>query len=238
MIWWIIGLTVVIFWALLYPVTDYWQRWFSRKVLKKGHSGSGALEGKPVICLTFDDGPNPEITPQILDVLAEYHIPATFFLVGYRAERSPELVKKILEHGHEIGVHTYDHCHAYSMFAYKSIKTIRRGIRILENITGESIVWFRPPWGALNFFEVATVKHFNLRIVLWTANAIDWDIKTTPLQIVERLKRKLQPGCIIVVHDAGGDPGAPRHTLDALPQFIEQAQAEGYRFLTLTAIQG
>lgn len=238
MVWWIIGLTVVIFWALLYPVPDYWQRWFSRKVLKKGHSGKSGTEGKPVICLTFDDGPNPEITPQILDVLAEYHIPATFFLVGYRAERSPELVKKILDHGHEIGVHTYDHFHAYSMFAYKSISTIRRGIRILENITGKSMVWFRPPWGALNFFELTAVRQFNLRIVLWTANAMDWDIKTTPLQIVERLKRKLQPGCIIVIHDAGGDPGAPRHTLEALPQFIEQAQAEGYHFATLTAIQG
>ncbi len=236
MVWLIVGISAVIFWALLYPVTDYWQRWFSRLVLKKGQSSKGP-DGKPQIYLTFDDGPNPNITPQILNVLAEYHIPATFFLVGYRAERSPELIQEILDRGHEIGIHTYDHCHAYGMFVYKSINTVRRGIGILERIAGKSIVWFRPPWGALNFFELLAVKYFKLRIVLWTANAVDWDVRTTPLQIVERLKKKLQPGCIIVIHDAGGDPGAPRHTLEALPEFIRQAQAEGYRFGTLASIQ-
>jgi peptidoglycan/xylan/chitin deacetylase (PgdA/CDA1 family) len=229
MVWFFGGILAVLLWTLIYPVTDYWQRWVSGKVIKKGGANGGPDE-KPVIFLTFDDGPNSEITPQILNVLEDYHIPATFFLVGYRAEASPELVKRILDCGHEIGVHTYDHCHAYGMFVHKSITTVKRGIRILEQITGKSIVWFRPPWGALNFFELLAAKHFNLKIVLWTANAIDWDIRTTPLQIVERLKKKLQPGCIIVIHDAGGDPGAPEHTLKALPEFIRQAQTEGYRF--------
>ncbi|HBF39556.1 MAG TPA: hypothetical protein DDW50_19830 [Firmicutes bacterium] len=237
MVWLTIIFVFVMIWALIYPITDYWQRWFSPSVLKRGQSHPQKVDREKKVCLTFDDGPNPEITPQVLDILAQYHIPATFFLVGYRAEHSPEIVRKILDHGHEIGVHTYRHCHAYGMFIHKSINTILQGIQILEKIAGKKVVWFRPPWGALNLFELLTVKYFRLKIVLWTANAIDWDIRTTPVQIVERLKKKLQPGCIIVIHDAGGDPEAPRHTLEALPELIGQVQAEGYRFVTLTNIQ-
>jgi peptidoglycan/xylan/chitin deacetylase (PgdA/CDA1 family) len=232
MIGWGVLLTIVIIWAVIYPVTDYWQRWFSPSVIKKGSPR------EPKICLTFDDGPNPEITPQVLDILAQNHISATFFLVGSRAERSPGLVQRILADGHEIGLHTFLHRHAYGMFLKKSIRTIRQGKIVLEKISGRSISWFRPPWGALNLFEYLELKRLKLKVVLWTANAVDWDLRTTPAQIVENLLNKLTPGCIIVIHDAGGDPGAPRNMLKALPEIIRQCQTKGYRFETLTNITG
>jgi peptidoglycan-N-acetylglucosamine deacetylase len=232
MVWLGIILTGVIIWAIIYPVTDYWQRWFSPAVIKKGQSR------EPSICLTFDDGPNPEITVRVLDILAQNHIPAAFFLVGSRAEHSPKLVQMILDQGHEIGLHTFDHCHAYSMFVHKSIHTVYQGKRALEQIIGKPIIWFRPPWGALNLFEFLTLKHLKLKVVLWTANAVDWDLRTTPAQIVERLRKKLSPGCIIVIHDAGGDPGAPHNMVTALPEIIKQALAQGYCFKTLTDITG
>jgi Predicted xylanase/chitin deacetylase len=224
MIWLGIAFIVVISWAIIYPVTDYWNRWFSPLVLKKVQTR------EPKIYLTFDDGPNPQITPQVLDILAQNRIPATFFLVGQRAEGSPELVRMIVSRGHEIGVHTYHHCHAYGMFIHKSKSTILQGKRVLEELCQRQISWFRPPWGALNLFQYLEARYLKLGVVLWTANAIDWDSRTTPAQIVERLVQKLSPGCIIVIHDAGGDPGAPQNMLKALPEIIRECQNKGYRF--------
>jgi peptidoglycan-N-acetylglucosamine deacetylase len=232
MLWIEIFFTLIIIWVILYPATDYWLRWFSADVIKKG------LTNQPKICLTFDDGPNPGITPFVLDILARNRIPATFFLVGYRAERSPELVAQILANGHEIGIHTYDHCHAYQMFYQKSIATICQGKRVLESFTAQPVTWFRPPWGALNLFEYLLLKKLKLKVVLWTANAVDWDLRTTPTEILERLLNKVRPGSIIVIHDAGGDPGAPENMVKALPEIIEQFQAKGYSFETLANITG
>jgi peptidoglycan/xylan/chitin deacetylase (PgdA/CDA1 family) len=90
----------------------------------------------------------------------------------------------------------------------------------------------------MNLFELLEVKRLKLKVVLWTANAIDWDIRTTPAQIIERITKKITPGCIIVIHDAGGDPGAPQNMLKALPELIKQCQTKGYRFETLTNITG
>jgi peptidoglycan-N-acetylglucosamine deacetylase len=232
MLWIGIFLAFVAMWVIIYPGTDYWLRWFSSNVIKQG------LTNQPKICLTFDDGPNPEITPLVLDLLAQNRIPATFFLVGYRAERSPELVQRILADGHEIGIHTYDHYHAYQMFFKKSIATIRQGKHVLENVTTLPVTWFRPPWGALNLFQYFVLKQSGLKVVLWTANAVDWDLRTTPTEILERLLSKVRPGSIIVIHDAGGDPGAPENMLKALPEIIEQFQAKGYDFETLANITG
>jgi peptidoglycan-N-acetylglucosamine deacetylase len=232
MLWIGFFLALIAIWMIIYPGTDYWLRWFSADVIKKG------LTHHPKICLTFDDGPNPEITPLVLEILARNRIPATFFLVGYRAERSPELVARILANGHEIGLHTYDHYHAYQMFYKKSITTIRQGKRVLDSLSTQPVTWFRPPWGALNLFQYLTLKQIGLKVVLWTANAVDWDSRTTPTEILERLLSKVRPGSIIVIHDAGGDPGAPENMLKALPEIIEQFKAKGYGFDTLAHITG
>jgi peptidoglycan-N-acetylglucosamine deacetylase len=232
MLWIGIFAAFIVIWGIIYPGTDYWMRLFSSYTIKKGHSNV------PKICLTFDDGPNPEITPLVLDILAKNRIPATFFLVGYRAEHSPELVRRMLANGNEIGVHTYDHYHAYQLLVKKSITTILQGKQILEDITGQSVIWFRPPWGAMNMFQLLLIKKLNLRVVLWTANAVDWNERTTPAMILERLRKTVRPGSILVIHDAGGDPGAPENMLKALPEIIEQFQAKGYQFETLTNITG
>jgi peptidoglycan-N-acetylglucosamine deacetylase len=230
MIWFGLLLTLIAFWTVIYPITDYWTRWFNPRVLKKGSTR------EPKICLTFDDGPNPEITPRVLDILAQDRIPATFFLVGRRALNNPELVREILKRGHRIGVHTHHHMHAYRMFYKKSIATIGQAKLILEQICGGPVCWFRPPWGALNLFQYLAAKRLELTVVLWTANAVDWERRTTPAQIVARLVKKLKPGCIIVIHDAGGEPGAPQNMVEALPEIIKQCQIRGYHFVTLADI--
>lgn len=223
---------LLIIWCIIYPLTDLWVRYLDPAVLKKGVSLNSD------ICLTFDDGPNPEITPFILDILAKTNTTATFFLVGSRAEKYPELVEKIINSGHEIGVHTYYHLHAYLMFLGKSFGTIQKGRQVLENLLHRPLIWFRPPWGALNLFQYLVLKIFRLKVVLWSANAADWDGRSTPTDIVQRLLQKTKSGTIIVIHDAGGDPRAPANTLAALPMIIDRLRAEGFRFVTLNTITG
>jgi peptidoglycan/xylan/chitin deacetylase (PgdA/CDA1 family) len=229
----ILILSFLIFsWGVIYPFTDYFVRLLAPEIIRQGTS----KEKK--ICLTFDDGPDPLYTPVLLQLLQTADIPAVFFLVGRKAENHPELVKAILSAGHEIGAHTYYHRHAYSLFLKRSLDTIRQGVKSLQTITGKPLVYFRPPWGALNLFQYLYAKKMGYKVVLWTANAGDWDIQTQPHQIIERLVRKTKPGTIIVLHDSGGDPGAPRNTMNALPGVIEYFKTHGYQFVSLQEICG
>lgn len=228
----IIPLFLLLTWGLIYPLTDFYVRFIAPDVIKRGNT----LEKK--ICLTFDDGPDPVNTPALLKILQTAGIPAVFFLVGRKAEEHPELVTDIMAAGHEIGAHTYYHRHAYLMFLKKSLATITRGIPAIETITRRPLVYFRPPWGALNLFQYLFLKKKGGKVVLWTANARDWDIRTGSKQIVERLQAKTAPGSIIVLHDSGGDPGAPQNMLKALPDIIAYFQTHGYRFVTLDEICG
>lgn len=227
-----IGMIIILTWGIVFPFTDWYVRFISRKTIKKG-SGTGTK-----ICLSFDDGPDPCYTPEILRILREMQIPATFFLVGAKAEGSPELVKRIEAEGHQIGCHTYDHRHAYLLSPWKSVATIREGRLAIERITEKPLCWFRPPWGSLNLFQFRYLKHLGLPIVLWDANACDWKRKTGDSGIFKRLVKKVKPNSIIVLHDSGGESGAPTNTIRALPSIIKWLQNNGYTFVTLETLLG
>jgi peptidoglycan/xylan/chitin deacetylase (PgdA/CDA1 family) len=226
----IVILLLILLWGFLYPLTDFYIRRIAPAVIKKGNA-----PGKK-ICLTFDDGPDPEYTPALLKILQEAGVPAAFFLVGQKCETAPELAAAIRDAGHEIGLHTYYHRHAYLMFLFKSLTTIRQGKSVLEKITNQPLTFFRPPWGALNLFQYLFVKRLNLKIVLWTATARDWDLKTKAGGIMGHLHHKVGPNSIIVLHDSGGDPGAPQNMLQALPRIIDHFKTNGYQFVSLQEI--
>lgn len=221
-----VGIAIFFLWILVFPITDWWVRFISRKAINK-ESGTG---GK--VCLTFDDGPDQRYTPEVLNILKKYKVPALFFLVGAKAERFPDLVKRIEAEGHQIGSHTYFHRHAYLLSPWKSLKTITKGVQALEAIIKKPIVWFRPPWGVLNFFQYLWVRRLGLRIVLWNSSARDWLKKTGASGIMKLLLPKVKPNSIILLHDAGGEPGAPANTIAALPGIIEKLRAAGYTFVT------
>lgn len=222
-----IGIIIVLVWGIIFPFTDWYVRFISRKTIRKGPGTDSK------VCLSFDDGPDPRYTPEILRILREMQIPATFFLVGAKAERSPELVKRIVSEGHQIGCHTYDHRHAYLLSPWKSVATIREGRLAIEKITEKPLCWFRPPWGALNLFQYCYLKHLGLPVVLWNANARDWKKHTGDSGIFKLLVRKVKPNSIIVLHDSGGESGAPDNTIAALPNIIKWLQNNGYTFVTL-----
>jgi peptidoglycan/xylan/chitin deacetylase (PgdA/CDA1 family) len=219
-------------WGGVYPFTDYFTRWFNPLVIKRGNASQKTVH------FSFDDGPDPEYTLALLEILKSFQVPASFFLIGKKAETHPEIVAQIVKYGHEIGWHTYGHQHAYRMSFRKSKASIVRGIGVLTSLAGVSITWFRPPWGALNLFQYREVRKLGLRPVLWTANAQDWSLKSTASLIVQRLARRVRPGAIIVLHDSGGEPGAPANTLRALPEIITRLKSEGYQFVSLHQLTG
>ncbi|MCL6589498.1 MAG: polysaccharide deacetylase family protein [Firmicutes bacterium] len=218
---------ILLAWGVCYPLTDLYVRFISPKSIRKGNSA-----GKK-ICLTFDDGPDPAYTPRLLLVLEKAQIPAAFFFVGEKVQKAPDLVKKIAAAGHEVGYHTYFHRNAYLLFIKKSWAAIHQGRVELEKLIGKPLLWFRPPWGALNLFEFWFLRRLGLRIVLWTANAKDWSNRVSPAEILSRLARKVSSNSIIVLHDSGGDPGSPGRMLKALPEVIGYFQGQGFQFVSL-----
>jgi peptidoglycan/xylan/chitin deacetylase (PgdA/CDA1 family) len=223
---------VLALWITIYPATDFCIRRLAPSVIRRGNVSGKRLH------LSFDDGPDPQYTLELLNILKDLKVKATFFLVGEKAARHPELVRQIIGEGHHIGIHTQYHRHAYLMGPAKSVDSIVRGKKVLEELSGQPLVYFRPPWGALNLFEYWAVRHMGLKVVLWSANARDWEKSTGVAGILERLGRKLSPNTIIVLHDSGGETGAPRNTLAAVPKMIIDFQSQGYQFISLSEITG
>ncbi|HOP74122.1 MAG TPA: polysaccharide deacetylase family protein [Bacillota bacterium] len=225
----LLGLGLIL-WS--YAGWDAGVRLFSGKTIRQGNG-----PGKRVH-LSFDDGPDPRYTPILLDILRQKNVPATFFVVGKRAAAAPDLIRMMREFGHEIGWHTYFHRHAYCLSPWRSMETMRRGKAELEEILGKQLRWFRPPWGASNVFQGWVAKRMGLQVVLWTANAQDWKFSTGKTEIIRRLQSRVKPNTIIVLHDAGGEPGAPGNMLEALPEVIDTLRAAGYEFVSLHEITG
>lgn len=180
----------------------------------------------PGVSITFDDGPNPEITPQILEILARHKIKAAFFVVGERAARHPELIARIIEQEHTIGAHSQHHRHAWLMSPRTTWREWNRSMAVLEGLTGRSVEWVRPPWGGFNLATWLWMKLHGKRIVLWNAEGHDWCAGQTPEKIIARLLKKVNEGSIILLHDAGGDRGAPAHTLQALDELCRRIVEE------------
>jgi len=168
------------------------------------------------VALTFDDGPNPEITPQILDILARHQINATFFVVGKKAARYPDLIKLIQSHGHQLGAHSHNHRFAWFTSPWRTWRDWEECTSTLEKLTGEKVKWVRPPWGTFNLCTWLWIKIRHKQAVLWNAEGHDWLQRQNPQNIASRVLKQINDGSIILLHDDGGDVGAPLNTLKAL----------------------
>ncbi|KPV42810.1 polysaccharide deacetylase family protein [Alicyclobacillus ferrooxydans] len=186
------------------------------------------------VALTFDDGPDPRYTSQVLSILAEEDVKATFFLVAERAAANPSLVAQIVAGGHDIGSHSYRHHHHWFRDPVTTFLDMKRSKETLERMTGRPIRFYRPPWGAFNWFTKLTSLKLGLRPTLWSARAIDWLPGDHATEVEQRVIVGAHPGAIVLCHDAGGAEGAPRNTITALPQAIEQLRRLGYEFSTVS----
>ncbi len=153
------------------------------------------------IALTFDDGPHPEYTSQVLQLLKQFNAKATFFCIGKHMEQHNDLIKKILDEGHTIGNHTYSHSRAFGFFGSKKvIAELQETNSIFDQITGKQIQLYRPAFGVTNPSIKKAIRAMNLQSIGWSVRSLD----TTPLSedaILNRVTRKLVKGDIVLFHD-------------------------------------
>ena len=189
---------------------------------------------KMMIALTFDDGPHPRYTPEILDILGEYGIAATFFTIGENAVYYPHIVTRCQNEGHEVANHTYSH----KDLSKDSFENICNEVCSTENIIYENLdsrtKLLRPPGGLYGKNVIKAAAELDYTLVLWTVDTRDWD-HTPPEKIAEDVLATISPGDIILMHDfIGRDSPTP----DALRIMIPQLLAKGYKFVTVSELLG
>lgn len=193
------------------------------------------MRGKTVseIALTFDDGPDPVYTPKLLDLLKQHGAKATFFVVGENAEKNPQIIKRIHDEGHIIGIHNFVHHTNWFMRPRTVKRQIHRTSDVIKKITGARPMYYRPPWGIVNVFDYANLGY--LQIVLWTSLFGDWRKRVSADKLYKRMRSKLKPGQVFLLHDCGitfgADKDAPANTISALERILDDGRRMDYRFV-------
>jgi peptidoglycan-N-acetylglucosamine deacetylase len=222
---------VVLFLTGLY-MTKYVYRGFGMQmdIIRQGNPELN------LVALTFDDGPDPLYTPRILDILEECQVPATFFMVGRNVELYPAIAQRIVQEGHAIGNHTYTHRSLVPLSEAATKLQIMLADRVIENVTGEKPVLFRPPRGVYSNYTRELLKNERYTMVLWNITSKDWT-ETSARNIATNVVNNTQPGSIILLHDSGdiftSNGGNRENTIKALPLIISGLQEKGYVFVNM-----
>ena len=195
---------------------------------------SYVVTSEQVVALTFDDGPNPEATGLILDILQKYGAFATFFVTGENAERYPELISRIIAEGHELGNHSWDH----TRLTYKLPSAVRQQIEktdaILRYLGYEGDIHFRAPYGHGLLILPYTLMRMGRPHILWSISLCDW-ASPSPEYMMARLGREIGAGEIILLHDGYTDERRSRQATVELVELIMQRYLEkGYNFVTIS----
>jgi peptidoglycan/xylan/chitin deacetylase (PgdA/CDA1 family) len=187
-----------------------------------------------VVALTFDDGPNPDATPRILDTLAEKSVLATFFVLGSHVERWPDLVRRMSHEGHQLGNHGYFHRKLHFRSPFYVSRDIRLGIRAIRRAGAPAPQYFRAPHGFRSPWTTPIAKFYGERTVGWSLGVFDSDCPGVD-EIVRRTIDGVTPGSIVLLHDGDGyNPDGDRlQTAAALPHIIDRLIGKGYEFATL-----
>lgn len=221
-------------------ITETYEQWPTYPTVI--HLGEARTPGSaPKVALTFDDGPDPEWTPKILDILKRYHVHATFFVLGVHAEEHPELIRRILREGHEIGSHTYSHPNLAEASPDKVTLELNATQRLLEWINHRSIIFFRPPYNAdsmpaslADVRPIAQASDMGYIIAGESVDPQDW-ARPGADEIVQRIRDQRANGDVILLHDAGGDRS---QTVAALPRILDYLQARGDHIVRLGKLIG
>jgi peptidoglycan-N-acetylglucosamine deacetylase len=176
------------------------------------------------VALTFDDGPHPEGTPAVLEVLGAAGIAATFFVVGEQVERRPALVAETLQRGHVVALHAYRHRPQPALPGRVVRDDLARGAAAIENAVGRPVVWHRPPYGLYSPAGLAAARRRGLKPLLWSKWGRDWRRLTTPQRIAARATARLRDGDVILLHDADfySSRGSHERTVEALKLIVRE----------------
>ena len=198
---------------------------------------SESRTSQKLVALTFDDGPYPPYTGQILDALKERQIPATFFVVGQNAAKYPELIRRIAAEGHQLGNHTYNHVDLLKLDRQGIIKEIAQTNKVIADAVGYTPHVVRPPHGFRDAVVMDAMAEYQLKVVEWSVSSRDW-VNPGVEVIAERTLGKVQNGSVILLHDGDGIAAAlPREqTAAATRIIIDKLVAQGYKFVTVDEI--
>lgn len=178
---------------------------------------------RKVVYLTFDDGPIPEVTPWVLDLLDQHNIKATFFVVGDNVRRHPGLFEQIRQRGHSWGNHTMHHLQGFKVTSRRYLRDISEADRLVRSPL------YRPPHGLMRWAQARVLKeHYN--IIMHDVVSRDYSNKLSPAEVIENIKRYTRNGSIIVFHDS---LKAERNMRAALPEAIRWIKSQGYEFLSI-----
>lgn len=184
----------------------------------------------PFVALTFDDGPHATHTPRLLDILKERNVKATFYVVGTNARRYPEIMRRIVAEGHEIGNHTVTHGNLTKMSQSQVRKELSAAHEAIVSATGVAPRTMRPPYGAITASQKSWIrKEFGYPTIMWSVDPKDWK-KPGPSVVASRLVSGAKPGGILLVHDIHSQ------SVDAMPSTIDQLQRKGFQFVTVTQL--
>ncbi|WP_022853885.1 polysaccharide deacetylase family protein [Thermodesulfatator atlanticus] len=189
------------------------------------------------LALSFDDGPDPFITPHLVELLERYQARATFFQLVEQARRYPQILKFIKASGHEIGLHGLNHRKVHLMGQRQFRKNIEKGRKQLEDLLGEMVLWYRPPHGFLRFDQYLILKKLGLKVAGWTIGVWDTDENVTAKEIFERLRKSVRPGDIVLLHDSVAERHRPQTAmLKALDVFLASLSTQGIKAVTISEL--
>jgi peptidoglycan/xylan/chitin deacetylase (PgdA/CDA1 family) len=194
-------------------------------------SWSSVRVNGPYIAMTFDDGPSATLTPKLLDLLAERHIHVTFFVVGENAKAHPEILKREVAEGHEVGNHSWDH----PDLAKKSDEIVRsqldRTNDAIRDALGQPPTLLRPPYGSLTKEQRKWIaQDYGFKIILWSVDPLDWKRPVTPEQVHQRIVQGTRNGAIILSHDIHAT------TIEAMPATMDDLLGKGFKFVTVSEL--
>jgi peptidoglycan/xylan/chitin deacetylase (PgdA/CDA1 family) len=190
---------------------------------RENHEG----KGDSVVCLTFDDGPDPRYTQKILNVLSDYDVKATFFVLGEAAEKYPHLLVNMIEAGHTVGNHTYSHQHPWMISSERAKHEVTRASAVIKDITERVPRWFRPPFGRLRSAMRKQAHAENMATVLWSHSIIDWGPLGTEAGISKRLER-IKPDDIVLMHDGKREHNRPDIIIQCLPRYLKSLSERSF----------
>ncbi|WZY01400.1 polysaccharide deacetylase family protein [Bacillus sp. FSL W7-1360] len=180
------------------------------------------------IALTFDDGPHPQLTPSVLDTLAEFNIPATFYMLGDNVSKHPDLAKAVADAGHEVGNHSASHTDMTKIELKETKKEIEQTNDAIIEATGKQPETIRPPYGAYNDEMLNVFQGMNMPSILWSVDSYDWkgDAKTVKKEVL----KQVHDGAIVLMHDIQSA------TAEALPDLLVALKEKGYKFVTVSEL--
>lgn len=189
------------------------------------------------VALTFDDAPDNQFTPQVLDVLKQQGVHATFFIIGRRAVQYPDVVRRIVKEGHAIGNHSYDHAQLTKLKPEQVAFQLAQTEQTLQQITGVSPRLFRPPYGAESTQVLQQIFNLGYKVILWDVDSLDWKGLPTD-QVIDNDLNHAHNGAIFLHHAGGGPAEDLSGTVKALPTIITRLRDKGYQFVTIPEMLG